>query len=61
MNLQNALFEANNILKENRIKSPKLDSEILLSKVLNKDRKYVILNLDRYLENDHYNEFKKLI
>ena len=61
MNLQNALFEANRILKENRIKSPKLDCEILLSKVLNKDRKYIILNLDRYLKNDHYDEFKKLI
>ena len=61
MNLQNALLEANDILKENYIKSPKLDSEILLSKVLKKDRKYVILNLDQCLENELYNKFKKLI
>ncbi len=61
MNLQNALLEANDILKENYIKSPKLDSEILLSKVLRKDRKYVILNLEQCLENDHYYKFKKLI
>ena len=61
MNLQNALFEANNILKKDHIKSPKLDSEILLSKVLKKDRKYLILNLDQYLKDEHYVKFKKLI
>ncbi len=61
MNLQNALFEANNILRENHIRSPNLDSEILLSKVIRKDRKYIILNLDQYLENKLYDKFKKLI
>ena len=61
MNLQKALFEANNILKKNHISTSNLDSEILLSKVLKKDRKYVILNLDRCLENKLYNKFKKLI
>jgi len=61
MNLQNALFEANKILRENHIKSPNLDSEILLSKVLKKNRKYIILNLDQYLENKTYDKFKKLI
>ena len=61
MNLQKALFEANNILKKNHISTSKLDSEILLSKVLKKDRKYVILNLDQCLENKLYNKFKKLI
>ena len=61
MNLQNALFEANNILKKNHIKSPELDCEILLSKVLKKDRKYIILNLNQYLKDEHYDKFKKLI
>ena len=61
MNLQNALFEANNILRENHIRSPNLDSEILLSKVLGKDRKYIVLNLDQYLEKKLYDKFKKLI
>ena len=45
MNIQFALFEANKILLENNIKSSRLDSEILLSKVLEKDRKFIILNL----------------
>ena len=61
MNLQNALFEANNILRENHIRTPNLDSEILLSKVLKKDRKYIVLNLDQYLEKKLYDKFKKLI
>ena len=51
MNIQSALIEANKILAEKNIKSYKLDSEILLSKVLKKDRKFIILNLDRILNN----------
>ena len=43
MNIQFALSEANKILAKNDIKSSKLDSEILLSKILNKDRKFIIL------------------
>jgi len=61
MNLQSALFEANKILAKNNIPSSKLDSEILLSKVLNKDRKFIILNLDKSLDYANYKKFKNLI
>ena len=61
MNFENALFEANRILRENNIKSSKLDSEILLSNVIKKDRKFIILNLDKFLSNLHYKKFKNLI
>ena len=61
MNIQSALIEANKILAENNIKFSKLDSEILLSKVLKKDRKLIILNLDKILNNIHYKKFKDLI
>ena len=61
MNIQFALFEANKILVENNIKSSRLDSEILLSKVLEKDRKFIILNLHRPLDSIHYRKFKNLI
>ena len=61
MNLQSALFEANKILAKNNIQSFKLDSEILLSKVLNKDRKFIILNLDKSLDYANYKKFKNLI
>ena len=61
MNLQSALFEANKILAKNNIQSSKLDSEILLSKVLNKDRKFIILNLNKSLDYPHYKKFKDLV
>ena len=61
MNLQSALFEANKILAKNNIQSFKLDSEILLSKVLNKDRKFIILNLDKSLDYANYKKFKNLV
>ena len=61
MNILTALNGASEILKKNDIKSAKLDSEILLSKVIKKDRKYLILNLDKELKNEYYNIFKELI
>ena len=40
MNIENALNEGKKILKKGDIKSLNLDSEILLSKVIGKDRKF---------------------
>ncbi len=42
MNVQTAIQEANKRLKEKNIKSFQLDTEILMSKILKKDRKYYI-------------------
>ena len=42
MNICNAINYAASELKNNRINSAQLDSEILMSKVLKKDRKYLI-------------------
>ena len=61
MNIHFALKEANKTLKKNNIKSAKLDSEILLSKVIKQDRKYVILNYNKSLTKEKYNIFKSLI
>ncbi len=55
--LKNAVFE----LKKNKISSALLDSEILMSKVLEKDRKYVILNSKDELNEKNYLSFQKLI
>ena len=38
MNLQKILRDASDFLKRNRIKSPKLDSELLMSKILKSNR-----------------------
>ncbi len=61
MNIRSALTEANKILAKNNIKSSQLDSEILLSKIINKDRKFIILNLDKCLHYKHYKKFKDLV
>ncbi len=61
MNIETAIRNASLELKNNLIKSPLLDSELLMSKVLNKDRKFIILNSKKKLSNDLYGEFKKLV
>ena len=61
MNILTAINEASEILKKNDIKSAKLDSEILLSEVIKKDRKYLILNLDKKIKDEYFNMFKELI
>ena len=47
MNIQSALTEGLNILKNKSILSAKLDIEILMAKALGKNREYIILNNDK--------------
>ena len=61
MNINLAIIKGANVLKDNSIKSPYLDSEILMAKAVNKDRKYLLLNSDRYLEDKDLNFFQRLI
>ena len=61
MNIEKAITEATQKLILKKIKSPKLDSEILMSKVIKKDRKFIILNSQKKLQKDRLNCFKKLI
>ena len=61
MKIESAIKQANNILKKNYIKSSLLDSEILISKVINKNREYIILNLDKEIEEEDYLKFKSLV
>ena len=61
MNIQEAIEQGKKILIENNIKSAKLDSEILMSKVLQKDRKYIILNFDKELKRQNFLLFKELV
>jgi len=61
MNIENALNYGINILKENKIKNPYLDSEILLSKSINKDKKYIILNSKEILNGKQFNIFTNFI
>ena len=61
MNIQEAIEQGKKILIENNIKSAKLDSEILMSKVLQKDRKYIILNFDKELKRQNFLLFNELV
>ena len=61
MDIQTAIKEGNKLLIKNHIKSAKLDSEILMSKVLKKDRKYIILNSDKELDKKNFITFNDLI
>ena len=61
MNIQSAIIKGANILKDKSINSAKLDSEILLASVIDKDRKYLILNNDQIIKEKNLKHFQKLI
>ena len=61
MNIEIAIKKAYQELKNNNIGSALLDSELLLSKVIKKDRKFILLNLDKELDQNDQDNFKDLI
>ena len=61
MNIEIAIKNACKELKKNKINSALLDSELLLSKVIKKDRKFILLNLDRKLNQSDQDSYKNLI
>lgn len=61
MNIENILKKGANILNECNIKNPYLDSEILLSETIKKDRKYIILNSKEELNDNNLKTFNELI
>ncbi|MDA7858011.1 peptide chain release factor N(5)-glutamine methyltransferase [Candidatus Pelagibacter sp.] len=61
MNIQSAVTEGMNILKNKSILSAKLDSEILMAKALGKKREYIILNNDKIIKEQNLKYFKKLV
>tara|TARA_B100001057_G_scaffold500792_1_gene617851 strand:+ start:2272 stop:3114 length:843 start_codon:yes stop_codon:yes gene_type:complete len=61
MKIEFAIKKAFLDLKQKNIKTPLLDSEILMSKVLKKDRSNVLLNSDKIISNKDYKLFRKLI
>ncbi len=61
MNIQTAIIEGTNILKNKYIQTAQLDTEILMAKALGKDRKYIVLNNNKYLKDKNLKLFEKLI
>jgi len=61
MNIENILNEGINILQKNKIANPQLDSEILLSNSIKRDKKHIILNPKEILNSEQLGKFKSLI
>ena len=61
MNINSAIVQGAKVLKQSFINNPYLDSEILMAKVINKDRKYILLNSKKLIEPENLNSFQKLI
>jgi len=61
MNIENILNEGINILQKNNIPNPQLDSEILLSNSIKRDKKHIILNPKELLNPEQSKIFKSLI
>ena len=58
MNYNQILKNGENYLKKNKIKNAHLDVELILSKVLNRNREEIILNLNKNLKNTDIMKFK---
>jgi len=61
MNIKSSLSEGVNILLKNKISNPQLDSEILLSASIKRDKKHIILNPKELLSSEQSKKFKNLI
>ena len=61
MNIENILKEGIGILQKNKISNPQLDSEILLSNSIKRDKKHIILNPKDVLNSEQLRKFKNLI
>ena len=61
MNINIAINQGSNILKNKFITNSKLDSEILMAKTINKDRNYILLNSNDFIHKNDLNNFYSLI
>ena len=61
MNYLNLLNYGNQILKLEKIPSYRLDSELLLAKVLNKTREEILTNLNNVIKPDSISNYQKLL
>ena len=61
MDIQSALKKGQSILIDNNIISAKLDSEILMSQAIRKNKEFIILNLNKELKKRDLDYFDNLI
>ena len=61
MNINSAINQGSKILRKKFIPNPQLDSEILMAKTINKDRKEILLNSEHILNKNDLDNFYNLI
>ncbi len=61
MNIQTAVQKAQLFLKKKNVKNPVLDSQILMSEAIKKEKEFIILNFDKEISNKSFEYFNKLI
>jgi len=61
MNIQKAIRKGKMILSEKKIKTAELDSQILMSKAINKEKKFLILNFNNEIAKENLNIFNDLV
>ena len=61
MDIQSALKKGQSILIDNNILSAKLDSEILMSQAIKKNKEFIILNLNKEIKKKDLDYFDNLI
>ena len=57
MKYQEILYKGSQILRNSNIKTSNLDCELILSKVLNKSREEILINLNNKINKSQKNEF----
>ena len=61
MNINLAINEGSKILESKLIPNPILDAEILMAKTIDKDRNYILLNSNKFLNENQIKSFYELI
>ena len=61
MNYNQILKKGENFLKKSNIQNPYLDSELILSKVINKNREEILLNINNKINNTDLIKFKNYL
>ena len=61
MDIKSLISQGSMLLKNNNIPTFQIDREILMTKVIQKDKKYIILNANKILDKKKINNYKKLI
>ena len=61
MNIHSAIIQGAKLLESKFFLTPYLDSEILMTKAINKNKKYILINSNKKIEEKNLNFFQELI